>query len=266
MPITRVVARGLRKAGLLGLADDIIARSQRVGGWHRRRSFRRLNPDFVLPPAMLAYDAFGRWDPEIYRRQGSDHAGYIAGLIKRHRPGAQVICEWGCGPMRVLRHMRSHFGSQRLVGLDYNKQTIAWCSRHFSDIEFFTNELDVPLPLRDGEADAIYAISVLTHLSERHHREYAADLMRCLAPGGILILTLHCDRYVSKLSARERAQYDRGELVVRDGVTEGRRTYVAFHSPRFVRHLFKGFQILDHDTSEPVANFLQDTWVMARPQ
>jgi hypothetical protein len=106
---------------------------------------------------------------------------------------------------------------------------------------------------------------VFTHLSARHHREYAADLLRCLAPGGILIVTLHCDSYLEKLTAGEREIYDRGELVVRGGVTEGKRAYVAFHSPRFVTRLFEGVQILERDATEPIIGFRQETWVLARP-
>jgi SAM-dependent methyltransferase len=258
------VARGLRSTGLLGVVDDILARTEHVRGYFARRNFLQSNPDFILPPTELAYDAYGPWDPETYRTQGTDHAAYIAGLIKQYRPGAKVICEWGCGPMRVLRHMRRHFPSERLIGLDYNRRTIDWCSGNFADIEFLANSLQPPLPLRDGEADAIYAISVLTHLSERLHRDYADDLLRCLAPGGILIVTLHGDRYVGKLSRSEHGKYEQGEVVIRDHVTEGKRVFVAFHSPDSVRRLFHRFQILRHDTNERIMRFHQDTWVMAK--
>jgi SAM-dependent methyltransferase len=265
MALKAAIARGLRRAKLLGLADNILMRVEPLRNFRARRRFSQLNPDFTLPPTALAYDAFGRWEPEIYRQQGSAHAAYIASLIKRHRPGARVICEWGCGPMRVLRHMPSHFEKERLIGIDYNPRTIAWCTRHFAGMQFITNALEPPLPLQDGEADAIYAISVFTHLSEQHHHDYVADLMRCLAPGGVLVVTLHCDRYVKKLTPSERTQFDHGELVVRTGVTEGKRAYVAFHSPDYVRHLFRGFDILEHDATEQIADFHQDTWVMAKP-
>jgi SAM-dependent methyltransferase len=258
------IAQGLRKAKLLGLTDNLLARLEALRNFRARRRFHRLNPEFALPPAALAYDAFGHWEPESYRRQGTDHAAYIAGLIKRYRPGAQIICEWGCGPMRVLRHMRNHFENERLIGLDFNPSTIAWCRRHFAGMQFICNDMDLPLPLHDGEADVIYAISVFTHLSERHHRDYVVDLMRCLSPGGVLIVTLHGSRYVKKLTASEREQFDQGQLVVRAGVTEGKRTYVAFHSPDFVRHLFRDFDILEHDVTEQVIRFPQDTWVIAK--
>ena len=142
--------------GVYGAQDDwrrwhdILARTEHVRGYFARRNFLRSNPDFILPPTELAYDAYGPWDPKTYRTQGIDHAAYIAGLIKQYRPGAKVICEWGCGPMCVLRHMRKHFPSERLVGLDYNRRTIDWCSGNFADIEFLANSLQPPIgPLRE---------------------------------------------------------------------------------------------------------------------
>lgn len=105
---------------------------------------------------------------------------------------------------------------------------------------------------------------MFTHLSAQQHFDYVTDLMRCLSPGGILIVTLHCDSYIPKLTGDELKQYRSGALVVRDGVAEGSRAYVAFHSPGFVRELFSGFQALEHDPVERVAGFKQDTWVLAK--
>ena len=264
MALKAAIARWLRRSRLLGLADNMLAQAEYVRGYRARRAFRRGNPDFVLPPTALAYDAFGPWNPEIYRMQGRDHAAYIASLIKRYHGRAGVICEWGCGRMRVLRHMPNHFPGSFLIGLDYNPKTISWCTQHFTGFRFGLNRLEPPLPLKDGEADVIYAISVFTHLSARQHMEYAADLMRCLSSGGILIVTLHCDAYIPKLTGDELKQYQSGGLVVREGVIEGSRAYVAFHSPSFVRELFAGFQVLEHDSVERVAGFQQDTWVLAK--
>ncbi len=264
MALKATIARWLRRSKLLGLADTTLARAEFFRGYRARRAFRRTNPDFVLPPTALAYDAFGHWNPEIYRQQGRDHATYIAGLIKRYHQRAKVICEWGCGPMRVLRHMPNHFPGRLLIGLDYNPKTIIWCTHHFTGFRFGLNCLEPPLPLLDGEADVIYAISVFTHLSARQHLDYVTDLMRCLSPDGILIVTLHCDSYIPKLTGEELKQYRSGALVVRDGVIEGSRAYVAFHSPSFVRDLFSGFQVLEHDPVERVAGFQQDTWVLAK--
>jgi hypothetical protein len=69
---------------------------------------------------------------------------------------------------------------------------------------------------------------------------------------------------VGKLSRSEHGKYEQGEVVIRDQVTEGKRVFVAFHSPDSVRRLFHRFQILRHDTNERIMRFHQDTWVMAK--
>jgi SAM-dependent methyltransferase len=258
------IAQGLRHVGLLGLVDDVLARSQQLRTFRLRHAYQDLHPDFVLPPADIAYDAFGPWTPAKYRAQGASHADYITELIQRHRPEPQSICEWGCGPMRVLRHMPTHFPRAKLTGLDYNPRTIQWCKANFDKIDFVTNGLEPPLPLASGTFDVIYAISVFTHLSERNHRAFARDLIRCLAPDGILIVTLHGDRYADKLTRAETTAYQRGHLVVRDHAIEGKRTFVAFHSRAYVRELFRQYEIVEHDVEDRIANFRQDTWVIRR--
>jgi SAM-dependent methyltransferase len=264
MSLKTVASQVLRSAGLFEFADGCRGGFDRIKSHRSRRKFQRENPGFVLPPADLAYDAYGRWNAETYRRQGREHAQYIAGLINQYRPEARVIVEWGCGPMRVLRHMPAIFRNHSIIGLDYNPKTIEWCKRQFRSIQFHHNDLSPPLPLKDGQADVIYSISVLTHLSEPLHYSYVVDLVRCLSPGGILIVTLQGDSFVHKLMANERAKYERGQLVVRDGVTEGKRGFSAFHNPMFVRDLFKNLEILVHDTARRVPGFSQDTWVVKR--
>lgn len=258
------IARGLRAARLLGAADAVVARLDRIRTHSMRRSFRTNNPQFELPPPLLAYDAFGSSEPMGYYVSGQIHAQYIADIIKIYHETPRVICDWGCGPMRVLRHIPTHFPDARLIGLDYNPRTVDWAKRAFPEIRFILNNSEPPLPLADGAVDVLYGISVFTHLSEQHHYGFVTELRRCLAPGGILIVTLHGDRYAQKMTASERLRYDRGELVTRERTPEGKRMYAAFHSPAFAARLFSDFRILAHDTADRVPRFWQDTWVMRR--
>lgn len=258
------IGRGLRRLGVLERVDVLLGHAEMLRHIGVRRRFRRDNPDFPLPPAAQAYDAYGVLDPESYRIHGIKHADYFASVIRRHIGQPRVLCEWGCGPMRVLRHMPAEFPGTTLVGLDYNPKTIAWCRANFPAIRFETNALAPPLPLADGEMDAIYSISVFTHLSERSHYQYAADLMRCLRPGGILVMTLHGDRFRRKMTPAEQTVFDRGDLVVRDGVNEGKRTFVAYQSQAFVRRLFGNWEILEHDPQPPLQGFMQETWVIRK--
>ena len=58
------IARGMRRLRVPGGVDSLIARWETVRGFGARRYFRNANPAFGVPPTMLAYDAYGRWDPE----------------------------------------------------------------------------------------------------------------------------------------------------------------------------------------------------------
>jgi SAM-dependent methyltransferase len=166
--------------------------------------------------------------------------------------------------MRVLRHIPGHFPPPvEILGLDYNPQTVKWCSEHFPSIRFLRNELVPPLPLEDGSIDVIYALSVFTHLSEQLHYAYVADLFRCLKSGGILIVSLHGDRSRNFLSVEEVRSYDAGKLVIRGRAVEGKRPFVAYHSPGFVRgRMFAGREILFHDNTDRISGFHQDLWVV----
>ena len=58
------IARGMRRLRVPGGVDSLIARWETVRGFGARRYFRNANPAFGVPPTMLAYDAYDRWDPE----------------------------------------------------------------------------------------------------------------------------------------------------------------------------------------------------------
>ena len=178
------------------------------------------------------------------------------------------VLEWGCGPARVIRHIGGFLTRPaELWGSDYNPRSIRWCRRHIANERFVHNGLAPPLPLEAGSFDAVYCLSVFTHLSEAMHVAWRDELLRVLRPGGILIATLHGDHYRDRhLLPHEMDEYDGGRLVVRDAVQEGKKWYAAFHSPRYVReHLFKGLPILLH-RPQPLPGCLeQDVWVVHKP-
>ncbi len=162
---------------------------------HRRRSenrqFKQQHPGFELPPAALAYDAYGHLSWAYYLQSGLDHARLFADLISRHHPGQAIaVCEWGCGPGRIIRHLPAllDYPVKRIVGTDYNHRTVAWCKAHIQEVEFVANRLQPPLPLMDNEFDCLYCLSVFTHLSERMHDAWIAELSRVVKPGGLIIL------------------------------------------------------------------------------
>lgn len=219
------------------------------------------HPGFTPPPPDVAFDAYANTDWTAYDATGREHAGVVAGLIERHAKDFPTrICEWGCGPARVLRHLRECLGARsvELFGFDYNARSNDWCRENIANVAFRTNLLAPPLPCEADAFDCLYAISVLTHLSREMRFRWIAELSRVVRPDGLIIVTTHGDACRNQLLPHERRQYDRGEMVVRGNFDEGRRLYVAYQPPSFMRaNLLRDLRILSHGLLG-----VQDVWIV----
>jgi SAM-dependent methyltransferase len=261
----QTVVRLLRRGRLLEFADAVrlqwLARQNRGA----RALFAQRHGSVALPPDALAYDAYGTLDWEFYWSFGMRLAEYLAGLIRQHADGGKVL-EWGCGPARVLRHLPGLLGATwKIYGCDYNQDTVRWCSENIPGVTFLHNDPAPPLPFESGQFDCVLAVSVLTHLSERMHRAWMTEIRRVLRSNGIAILSTHGDGVRSLLRPAERVAYERGSLVVRDRVMEGKRLFVAYHPEQFVQQeLLAGFNIVRHDRSPASSATLQDFWIVQK--
>lgn len=251
----------LRKIGLLYLADRFRFRMMRRRNRARNRSFRRQYPDVALPPDYLMYESF-QLDYERYYLNGKKTAEWLIGLAGKHADltGASVL-DWGCGPARVIRHLPELVKGGTFYGTDYNRSSIAWCSANFTDIYFHTNDLMPGLVYEKELFDFVYGISIFTHLSGEAHEAWLNELIRVLKPGGILLITLHGMSFRDKLSPREAAQFDNGDLVVRGRVREGHRTFTAFHPVSWVRVWTLSLNLLEHI---PGGEGEQDVWIFRK--
>ena len=177
------------------------------------------------------------------------------------------LAEWGCGPARLIRHLTQIDGIGRieLHGYDYNSATIDWCKKNLEEISFHTCNLEPPLSAGSDYFDCVYALSVFTHLSEKMHYEWMDELFRVLRPGGVLIFTTHGNNSAHRLLPDDRKTYEAGGLVVKGGVSEGKKHFLAYHPPAHIRNkLLKGKKILGHLESPDEYRLGQDVWIVRK--
>jgi len=264
------VSDWLRRARLLGAVDQARFLRSLLRSRKANREFRRLHPAFSVPPADLAFDAYDHTSWQAYHDAGLYAARFIAQTIQRHLPGPGLrICEWGCGPARVVRHLHEALGDPRAVlfGTDYNRRSIAWCRRNVAAIEFHENGLEPPLPFASGFLDCVYALSVFTHLARENQLRWIAELLRVIHDRGIVIFTTHGEACLPILLPEERRAFEAGELVVRGHVTEGKKSFAAFHPQRFVREaLLQGAVVLEQLPPPTQFGLSQEVWVVAKPR
>jgi ubiquinone/menaquinone biosynthesis C-methylase UbiE len=196
---------------------------------------------------------------------GRESAQYIIDSLKRHTSLENArLCEWGCGPARLIRHFPELLKgcNTELHGSDYNTRTIDWCRKNLPMITFSTNGLNPPLPYADGYFDVLYCVSVFTHLSPDNQERWLRECLRVLKSGGIFFLTVHGDTCTAGLSDSERKGYSIEGCVVRDGVTEGQRTYTSYNRPSFMRNvLLKDLEIAEYIAGTDGA---QDIWIVRK--
>jgi hypothetical protein len=80
-----------------------------LGTFPRNAQFRSRHPGFAVPPLYLLWDAQSHTDYALYKHSGEETAAAYWELIRSHVAlSASVdrhVCEWGCGPGRVIRHL-----------------------------------------------------------------------------------------------------------------------------------------------------------------
>lgn len=257
----------LRKLRLLYPIDKLRYSLEKRKNRKENQQFKNEHPEIVLPPDYLMYESF-QLNYSKYYFTGKENAKWIFGQLGKHKDldGGNIL-DWGCGPGRMIRHMPNLSNRQTsFFGTDYNAESIHWCKNNIKNVSFNHNNLEAKLPYEDEKFDAIYGISIFTHLSKEMHFSWFSELLRTLKPEGILLLTTQGENFKPKLTPEERKTFDDGELVERGNVKEGHRVYSAFHPDSFLKLLFKDVDVLDKIVVLATdKNYLpQDTWVLKK--
>jgi SAM-dependent methyltransferase len=266
--IKDAIKYSLNKLNLLHAADYFRLCLEMAKTSKSNKRFLKNHPGFNPPPVSLAFDAYNDLSLQEYYDTGIKEAKGYAEIARKYLQKSEIcFLEWGCGPARIIRHMPELFKGWKasFCGTDYNKETISWCRQNISDVKFETNELRPPLAFNENTFHCILARSVFTHLSEELHYVWISELFRVLKSEGILIFTTLGDNYRSRFTPKERDLYESGKLITREWSKVGKKSYIAMHSPKFIRDaLLKGRAVLEHIPhcafSGP-PNYEQDVWV-----
>jgi SAM-dependent methyltransferase len=200
-----------------------------------------------VPPAQLRVRVGpSHADLDAFLRSGEQHARLIRELLDEHGGGvekAAPILDFGCGCGRVARHW--HGAEVDLHGCDVTPRMVEWCRRNLEFGQFEVNRMEPPLPYADDSFGLAYAFSVFTHLPERLQLAWLREFGRVLRPGGYLLFSTLGELYagLDRLTPAERAEFDRGRVVVLFEDHAGESFCSAYHPRRYVEEtLAQGFE------------------------
>nr|WP_305889122.1 class I SAM-dependent methyltransferase [Parvularcula maris] len=233
----------MRGLGLLGVAERIAIARDVEEAEEANAAFLASYEGPPLPSASLIRRTYGDAGLEDYRNWGRENAAEIEAALSRHvNLSTAKVAEWGCGLGRLAMHLAP---KTDYTGFDIDESSLAYCRAHLPGT-YLRNDPMPPLPAEDASFDAVFAVSIFTHLSKAQHSAWAAEIRRVLKPGGVFLFTVHGEEQAGGLLPGERAAFDRGELVTRGGVSRGSRTYLAYHPETFVREvLLEGYEPVD---------------------
>ena len=131
------------------------------------------------------YLEWGRYEKEIIPEFMRDTLPSLDNL---------AIMDFGCSFGRILRHFYDYSGQRnwKLVGVDVSARRIEWMRRDFPKRSKFLREPSFRFTFQSNSFDAIYGMSVFTHI------KYLWDtslfkLRQVLKPGGVLIQSIHTE-------------------------------------------------------------------------
>ena len=166
----------------------------RLRCWYADRAAALDESGLPLPPALLRYrvsELIGGDDFLTIGRGCAEMMEQCTRTMGVDLARARRVLDFGCGCGRTLRWFLREFPGVEFHGADVDEEAIAWCRSNLPRAQFARNQPQPPLPYPDGFFDVICCLSVFTHLDEPMQDLWLAELGRLLAPGGVVLLTVH---------------------------------------------------------------------------
>jgi ubiquinone/menaquinone biosynthesis C-methylase UbiE len=168
---------------------------------------RKYNRAYRIPPAMVRFRVGESIDSATFLNIGRG----CARLMEEHlhemgsppAPGVKIL-DFGCGCGRVASWLMTQAPRADFYGVDVDKEAIHWCIENLKGAHFEATAPNPPLPFAAAFFDAVYCVSVFTHLDEDMQDAWLAELKRILKSGGILIFTVHGSVAAEELNGNER--------------------------------------------------------------
>jgi SAM-dependent methyltransferase len=195
-----------------------VAEGKVGSGWHHYtlHGHREKRPWLPKPDAMQGVsrsisprDGMLLDDRPHYFDAGASalHCVQSALFTTQRRPDTvRRILDLPCGHGRVLRFLRAAFPKAAIDACDLDRDGVDFCAANFSARPIHSQVEPAAIPLA-GPYDLIWCGSLLTHLPEERGRQFIGLFRQALAPGGVLVLTLHGARYADDI-ATGRKKWD----------------------------------------------------------
>ena len=255
--------RHLLKTLLPQLSNQLLFRWQQLKYSGINKRFKKQHPDLPLPNPYTLYETYNL-NYKKYMEDGKLTASEIFNSVKKQLPTVPEILDWGCGPARITRHLKSFWENATITGIDTNIITIEWNKAHFNNIHFFSQNQYPPLPFNNNHFDFIIGFSVLTHIPAEDQQAWLTELNRILKPEGIAWITTHGNHFIDQLPEKQKKLVRSLGIYNTSYPITGHRMMCTYHHPDTFKKIFEeSFELLTYfdGNKNPEKAGKQDLWV-----
>jgi len=172
---------------------DLIARDRAVPTAKLSQLVRMDVDRFPTAPELLTFRVAHIRDAHQFKVGGLRSVGDFLEAFARHGDLSTVrrVLDWGCGCGRMSMYFVAAADCPEFAGCDIDGDAVRWDNQYLREGAFTTLDLMPPSPYPSDRFDLILAYSVFTHLARDVQRAWLQELRRILAPGGIVLASVH---------------------------------------------------------------------------
>ena len=198
-----------------------------------------------LPPARLRRRVSRTSSRREFEDVGRSCAADLVAAFRRASRPEEEYRRWldfGSGAGRIARPLAAFGEVSELLGVDVDRDLVAWTDRHLFPSRFRRIPPAPPTDLPGAGFDVAVCVSVFTHFDEDLGRRWIAELARVLRPGGVFVVSTHGAAIAAAqpLSDAQRERFaESGFLFIPGGGTFNEDA--AFHSEAYLRRAWSGW-------------------------
>lgn len=266
-PIKSFLKSGLNRLGLISWLDTYLFIRARFANRKKNLRYLEKHPGLVLPDEYALYETY-QLDYQLFMEDGLLAASELVALSKPYLTMQKPrLLDWGCGVGRMCRHFPSQLPDAEWFGCDTNSEYIYWNRQVYGDVQFSVTGYHPPTHYPNAFFDALFGMSVLTHIEDSLQEEWIKELYRIVQPGGILILSTQGNHYANRLLPQEKKALTSNGVYTRQFEKKGHRMMSTYHSAtEFRKMLATYFTIIDFwdGALHPQKIGGQDLWILKK--
>ena len=177
----------LKKACKLPLKRALYLVDPLYIAWYRRKNQER-GP---IPP-MINRSQIGAWRIGEFMASGRRCYEPILVALTRYSalPVEQLrILDFGAGAGRTLQYFQKEYPTLEIFASDINSSAMAYLNRSWPRVRAETNLYEPPLNYNSGYFDAVYSVSIWSHLPPSLQQPWLDEIRRVVKPGGLALIT-----------------------------------------------------------------------------